>query len=83
MKPPNLPATPPPPAANMNIRPVDGPTEAYTLLTALELARHAAYFYGDCGSNVGHVVQLLRVQEPPTAVCYDTGRPLKGYAMDV
>ena len=68
---------------NMNIKPVDGTVEAYTLLTALEVSRHAAFFYGDCESNVGHTVQLLRYQRPETALCYDTGKPIKGYSMDI
>ena len=68
---------------NMNIKAVDGRQEAHTLITALELSRHAAYFYADCESNVGHLVQLLRFQSPDTAVCYDSGRPVKGFGMDI
>eukprot|EP01011_Urceolus_sp_BLP5_P003624 TRINITY_DN3325_c0_g1_i1.p1 TRINITY_DN3325_c0_g1~~TRINITY_DN3325_c0_g1_i1.p1 ORF type:complete len:126 (+),score=29.57 TRINITY_DN3325_c0_g1_i1:218-595(+) len=68
---------------NMRMSPANGQVEALTLLAALEVTRQAVRFYGDCESNVGHLVQLLRSQPAETARCYDMGRPFKGYGMDI
>ena len=46
-------------------------TLMHSLLLDLELARKARLFLGPCTSNVGHLVQLLRDQDPMTALCLD------------
>ena len=46
-------------------------TLMHSLLFDLELARSAHLCLGDCKSNVGHLVQLLRDQDPLTTLCLD------------
>lgn len=39
------------------------------LLADIRIAAQATYYFGECHSNFGHLVQLRRVQQPETARC--------------